>query len=71
MKMIIKAGDLVKFKHHIFDEHRPIFLVTEAWQPFDEQPDASDRYSRCIRLLGEESTDHRAENFVVVSQGVE
>ena len=25
----IKVGDLVRFKHHIFDEHQPVHLVIE------------------------------------------
>ena len=61
----IKVGDLVKFKHHIFDEHRPVFLVTEAWTSGPLHP-APDRRSQSIKVHGLPAC-HRASNFVVIS----
>ena len=56
----IKIGDLVKFKHYIFDEHMPVHLVTEVF--------VRDNYdgSVNIRLHGKSGITHRANNFVVI-----
>ncbi len=57
----IKVGDLVKFKHHMFDEHRPVFLVTEAWAS------GYKRGSQSIKVHGL-AQSQRASNFIVVSR---
>ena len=56
----IKIGDLVKFKHHIFDGLMPVHLVTEVF--------VRDNYdgSLNIRLHGNSGITHRASTFVVV-----
>ena len=55
----IKVGDLVKFKHHIFDEHQPVWLVTEVR--------ISDEFtSPRIRLHDIFGTFRSASDFVVV-----
>ncbi len=56
--MSIKIGDLVKFKHHIFDEFRPVQLVVEVlWG----------NGGRCIRLHGRDDIIP-VINFVVVKK---
>jgi len=57
----IKVGDLVKFKHHIFDEHRPVHLVTEVEHCHDGTK--LRMYADSLRHGG-----HRASAFVVVSR---
>ena len=57
----IKVGDLVKFKHHMFDEHQPVFLVTEAWDSADK------RGSQGIKVHGL-AQSQRGVNFVIVSR---
>ena len=65
----IKVGDLVKFKHHMFDEHQPAFLVIEAG--FSREQKAKDtengRVSQFIKVLGLDPTQ-RGSNFVVISR---
>ena len=63
----IKIGDVVKFKHHIFDGMQPIHLVTEvcvrdAWGVVRDDAAVN------IRLHGNSGITHRANNFVVVSR---
>ena len=65
----IKVGDLVKFKHHMFDEHMPVWLVIEAWYSLAE----SGRGSQCIKVHGLNGISgkpkvQRASNFIVVSR---
>jgi len=56
----IKIGDLVKFKHHIFDGMQPIHLVTEVLPPSTYSDTVN------IRLHGKSGITHRASAFVVV-----
>ena len=65
----IKVGDLVKFKHHIFDEHMPVFLVTEAWDSREQLAKDTDlcRVSQCVKVHGLDPTQ-RGSNFVVISR---
>jgi hypothetical protein len=66
----IKIGDLVKFKHHIFDGLQPIHLVTEVFARDRytwEQPARRDEPMN-IRLHGNSGITHRANNFVVVKR---
>jgi hypothetical protein len=66
--MKIQVGDLVKFKHHIFDEFQPVHLVAEAWMSKDG--DGYGGPSGHIVLHGNHvQLEHRANNFVVVSRG--
>ena len=70
MREPIKVGDLVKFKHHIFDEYQPAFLVTEAWDSPHTDPLALHnlgRVSQCIKVHGLDLTQ-RASNFVIISR---
>ena len=61
----IKIGDLVKFKHHIFDGLQPIHLVTEVCVR-DTYGVVRDDAVVNIRLHGNSGITHRANNFVVV-----
>ena len=61
----IKVGDLVKFKHHIFDGLMPIHLVTEVCV-LDIYGVVRDDEVVNIRLHGNSGITHRANNFVVV-----
>ena len=58
----IKIGDLVKFRHHMFDGMMPVHLVTEVC--------GRDSYDgeRNIRLHGNSGITHRASAFVVVKR---
>jgi len=58
----IKIGDLVKFKHHIFDGLMPVHLVVEVF--------VRDNYdgSVNIRLHGNSGITHRANRFEVVKR---
>jgi len=69
----IKIGDLVKFKHHIFEGDRaPVHLVTEVFV----RVCVRDTYGVVrekgelvnIRLHGNSGITHRANNFVVVKR---
>ena len=62
----IQVGDLVKFKHHIFDEFQPAHLVTKAW--ISKEGDGYGGPSGHIVLHGG-TAQHRANNFVLVSKG--
>jgi len=59
----IKVGDLVKFKHHIFDGMQPVHLVTEILAPSTYSDTVN------IRLYGNSGITHRAKNFIVISRG--
>jgi len=62
----IKVGDLVKFKHHIFDEHRPVHLVAEITGSIITRTEGKVPY---IRLSGSPPNQrHRADDFVIVSR---
>jgi hypothetical protein len=59
----IKIGDLVKFKHHLFDGMQPIHLVTEIL--------ARDSYDGTVNIRlhqpdGQRGIPHRASAFEVV-----
>jgi len=76
MRESIKVGDLVKFKHHMFDEHRPAFLVIEVWDSPHTDPLALHnlgRVSQCIKVHGINARNgrpktQRASNFVIISR---
>ena len=62
----IKVGDLVKFKHHIFDEHQPVHLVAEITGTIVTASQGKVPY---IRLNNTPSNQrHRADDFVIVSR---
>jgi len=68
----IKVGDLVKFKHHMFDEHQPVWLVIEAWYSLAKNVEI-DRRSQCIKVHGINAMNgrpktQRASNFVIISR---
>ena len=68
----IKVGDLVKFKHHMFDEHQPAWLVIEAWYSLAKNAEI-DRRSQCIKVHGINAMNgrpktQRASNFVIISR---
>ena len=57
----IKVGDLVKFKHHIFDEYEPVHLVIKVLNRAEDD-------TRIIKLQGGDDIHHRANNFVVIAK---
>lgn len=61
----IKIGDLVKFKHHIFDGLMPVHLVTEVLT-LDHVRSMPTTVN--IRLHGTSGITHRATAFVVVKR---
>ena len=68
----IKVGDLVKFKHHMFDEHQPAFLVIEAWDSRQQGTERAysgefGRVSQCVKVYGLPATQ-RGSNFIVISR---
>ena len=72
MREPIKVGDLVKFKHHIFDEHMPVWLVIEAWHSLAKNTEIG-RDSQCIKVHGVNAMSgrpktQRASNFVIISR---
>ena len=75
MREPIKVGDLVKFKHHIFDEHQPAWLVIEAWESREQKAKDTEigRDSQCIKVHGINAMNgrpktQRASNFIVISR---
>ena len=66
MREPIKVGDLVKFKHHIFDEHMPVWLVIEAWHSLAKNTEIG-RASQCVKVHGIDLTQ-RGSNFVIISR---
>ena len=69
MREPIKVGDLVKFKHHIFDEHQPAWLVIEAWESREQKAKDTEigRASQCVKVHGIPETQ-RGSNFVIISR---
>ena len=64
----IKVGDLVKFKHHIFDGLQPVHLVAEAWT--SKEGNGYGGPGEHIMLHGNHvQMEYRAKNFVVISRG--
>jgi len=63
----IKVGDLVKFKHHIFDGLMPVHLVTEVCV-LDIYGVVMEPEVMNIRLHGNSGITHRANSFVVVKR---
>ena len=62
----IKVGDLVRFKHHIFDEFKPIHLVAEVFGCINTMSHGKVPY---IRLNNNPINQrHRADDFVIVSR---
>ena len=65
----IKVGDLVRFKHHIFDEHKPVHLVAEVLGTVTVASRYKDQTTHYIRLITDHPQDrHRADDFVIVSR---
>ena len=66
--MRIQVGDLVRFKHHIFDEFQPVHLVAKAWT--SKEGNGRGGPGEHIMLHGNDvQMEYRAKNFVVVSRG--
>ena len=61
----IKVGDLVTFKHHIFDEFKPVHLVAEVMGTIVTASHGKVPY---IRLSTPGNLRHRADDFVIVSR---
>ena len=74
MREPIKVGDLVKFKHHMFDEYQPAWLVIEAWYSVVLGSNTEIvRDSQCIKVHGINAMNgrpktQRASNFIVISR---
>jgi hypothetical protein len=64
----IKIGDLVKFKHHLFDGIQPIHLVTEVLPPSSYSDTVNIRLHQSD---GERGIPHRASAFEVVRRARE
>ena len=65
----IKVGDLVSFKHHIFDEHKPVFLVAEiAGSIAPVTKDGIGAETRYVRIIDHPQDRHRADSLIVVSR---
>ena len=65
--MRIQVGDLVKFKHHIFDGLQPVHLVAEAWT--SKEGNGYGGPGEHIMLHGNDvQMEYRAKGFVVVSK---
>tara|TARA_R110002020_G_scaffold53950_2_gene150754 strand:- start:245 stop:457 length:213 start_codon:yes stop_codon:yes gene_type:complete len=62
----IQVGDLVKYKHTMFEAGGEVHLVAEAWT--SKVGVARDGPSTHIVLHGH-NMQHRAKNFVVISRG--
>ena len=64
----IKVGDLVRFKHHIFDEYKPVHLVAEIVGSIEMLTTRGEKV-KYIRLSNTPSNQrHRADDFVIVSR---
>ena len=63
--MKIQVGDLVKFKHDMFQEGGTIHLVTKVWS----QHGADYMTKHYLHLHSEGELHYRANNFVVISKG--
>ena len=65
----IKVGDLVIFKHHIFKEHRPVFLVAEiAGSIASVIKEGMDTPVPMVRILNHRGPNLRADSLIVVSR---
>ena len=62
--MRIEVADLVKFRHNMFDEYAPVYLVVEVHH--GRFADAS-----TIKLHDGNSIQHRVDNFILISKGKE
>jgi hypothetical protein len=65
----IKVGDLVKFKHDMFENLGTVHLVTEVLVSDVKVACASNDVAVNIRLHGNSGITHRAHNFIVISKG--
>ena len=66
--MRIQVGDLVRFKHHIFDGLQPLHLVAKAWT--SKEGNGYGGPGEHIMLHGNDvQMEYRAKNFVVVARG--
>tara|TARA_R110002060_G_scaffold23309_4_gene31590 strand:- start:712 stop:927 length:216 start_codon:yes stop_codon:yes gene_type:complete len=64
----IKVGDLVRFKHHIFDEFKPVHLVAEIVGSIEMLTTRGEKV-KYIRLSNNPPNQrHRADDFVIVSR---
>jgi hypothetical protein len=64
----IKVGDLVKFKHHIFDEYQPVHLVAEIVGNIEITSIRGEKVPY-IRLSNSPPDQrHRADDFVIISR---
>ena len=67
--MRIQVGDLVKFKHAMFEKDGEVHLVAEAWTSKVGLARAAP--STHIVLHGQlGNIQHRAKNFIVISRGI-
>tara|TARA_R110002020_G_scaffold97471_3_gene232415 strand:+ start:1554 stop:1760 length:207 start_codon:yes stop_codon:yes gene_type:complete len=66
--MKIQVGDLVKFKHHMFDGHAHIHLVVEAWTALENNGRGGPSGTIVLHGSGHR-IEHRAKNFIVISKG--
>jgi len=64
----IKVGDLVRFKHHIFDEYKPVHLVAEITGSIEITTIRGEKVPY-IRLSNDPPDQrHRADDFIIVSR---
>ena len=61
----IKVGDLVKYKHAMFEEDGDVHLVAQTWTSKDGDGHGG---PATIIVLHGHSIRHRAHNFIVISQ---
>jgi hypothetical protein len=65
----IKVGDLVRFKHHIFDEHKPVHLVAEiAGSIAPVTKEGMGTPVPMVRILNHRGPNLRADSLIVVSR---
>ena len=71
----IKVGDLVRFKHHIFDEFKPVHLVAEVMgtivtagsiAPVTKGGIGAETHY--VRITDHPQDRHRADTLIVVSR---
>ena len=60
----IKVGDLVRFKHHIFDEYKPVHLVAEVWGATD----ANYKTTNYVKFHNGDDITHQTNDFIIVSR---
>ena len=63
----IKVGDLVKFKHDMFDALGDVHLVTKAWTSGDGNDSLAGPSGHIVLHRGND-IQHRAKNFIVISK---